>query len=56
MPDRAPVGHRQGGDGPGEALVTGHASTDMVARYERRRDAMVNSAVDRLDLPSLNGL
>jgi len=27
----------------------------MVATYERRRDAMVNSAVDKLDLPSLNG-
>lgn len=37
------------------AAVTGHASVDMVATYERRHDAMVNSAVDKLDLPSLNG-
>jgi integrase len=37
------------------AQVTGHASTDMVATYERRRDAMVNSAVDKLDLPALTG-
>lgn len=37
------------------ASVTGHASVDMVSRYERRRDALVNSAVDSLDLPSLNG-
>ena len=37
------------------AQVTGHQSTDMVAVYETRRDAMINSAVDRLRLPSLNG-
>jgi len=37
------------------AAVTGHASVSMVATYEKRHDAMVNSAVDRLDLPSLNG-
>jgi hypothetical protein len=27
----------------------------MVASYERRRDAMVSSTVDKLELPALNG-